>query len=51
MPNFDKSWARVETQGVTGKLHDALKPQGALKPRIQTAVTNYKSKSQKWTLC
>jgi len=38
MPNFDKTWARQETQSVTGKLRDAVKPQGALKPRIQTAV-------------
>ena len=38
MPNFDKTWARQETQGVTGKLREAVKPQGALKPRIQTAV-------------
>lgn len=38
MPNFDKTWARQETQSVTGRLHDAIKPQGALKPRIQTAV-------------
>jgi len=38
MPNFDKTWARQETQSVTGKLRDAVQPQGALKPRIQTAV-------------
>jgi len=38
MPNFDKTWSRQETQSVTGKLRDAVKPQGALKPRIQTAV-------------
>ena len=38
MPNFDNTWARQETQSVTGKLRDAVKPQGALKPRIQTAV-------------
>jgi len=38
MPNFDSTWARQETQSVTGKLRDAVKPQGALKPRIQTAV-------------
>ena len=38
MPNFDKTWARQETQGITGKIHDAVKPQGALKPRIQNAV-------------
>ena len=38
MPNFDKTWARQETQSVTGKLREAVKPQGALKPRISTAV-------------
>ena len=38
MPSFDKTWARQETQGVTGKLREAVKPQGALKPRIQGAV-------------
>ena len=38
MPNFDKSWARQETQGVGSKFREAVKPQGALKPRIQTAV-------------
>ena len=38
MPNFDKTWARQESQSVTGKLREAVKPQGALKPRIQTAV-------------
>ena len=38
MTNFDKTWARQETQSVTGKIRDAVKPQGALKPRIQNAV-------------
>ena len=38
MSKFDSTWARQETQSVTGKLQDAIRPQGALKPRIQTAV-------------
>jgi division protein CdvB (Snf7/Vps24/ESCRT-III family) len=38
MTSFDKTWARQETQSVSGKLREAVKPQGALKPRIQTAV-------------
>ena len=38
MTSFDKTWARTETQSMTGKLRDAVKPQGALKPRIQNAV-------------
>ena len=33
-----RTWARQETQSVTGKLREAVKPQGALKPRIQNAV-------------
>lgn len=38
MPNFNKTWSKQETGSVTGKLREAVKPQGALKPRIQTAV-------------
>jgi division protein CdvB (Snf7/Vps24/ESCRT-III family) len=38
MTSFDKTWARQETQSVTGKIREAVKPQGSLKPRIQTAV-------------
>jgi len=38
MTSFDKTWARQETQSVSGKIREAVKPQGALKPRIQTAV-------------
>ena len=38
MPNFDKTWSRTESPSVTGKIRDAVKPQGALKPRIQNAV-------------
>ena len=36
--NFDKNWTRPEQRSVTEKLRDATKPQGPLKPRIQTAV-------------
>ncbi len=38
MPSFDKTWTRQETQSMTGKVREAVKPQGALKPRIQNAV-------------
>ncbi len=38
MTNFHKTWSRQETPGFTGKVRDAVKPQGALKPRIQNAV-------------
>jgi len=47
MTAFDKTWARQETKGMTEKLRDAIKPQGALKPRIQTAVTKLQGQTSK----
>ena len=44
---FDKTWARQETKGMTEKIRDAIKPQGALKPRIQTAVTKLQGQPSK----
>ena len=38
MPSFHKAWARQDTASMSDKFRDTLKPQGALKPRIQTAV-------------
>jgi len=44
---FDKTWARQETKGMTEKIRDAIKPQGALKPQIQTAVTKLQGQTSK----
>ena len=38
MTGFEKNWARQETASVADRLRDSVKPQGSLKPRIQTAV-------------
>lgn len=38
MTGFEKNWARQETSGITDRIKESVKPQGALKPRIQTAV-------------
>ena len=38
MPTFSKTWAQQETAGMAAKFRDTVKPQGALKPRIQNAV-------------
>ncbi|MFN3655199.1 MAG: Snf7 family protein [Candidatus Nitrosotenuis sp.] len=38
MTSFDRNWARQDTTSFTDKIKDSVKPQGALKPRIQTAV-------------
>ena len=44
---FDKTWAHQETKGMTEKIREVIKPQGALKPRIQTAVTKLKDQTSK----
>lgn len=36
--NFDKNWARPDSRSVADKFRDATRPQGPLKPRIQSAV-------------
>ncbi len=47
MTNFDKTWARQETQSMTGRIRDAVKPQGALKPRVQNAVNKLQVQTSK----
>lgn len=47
MPSFEKTWAQQETQGVTDKIRGAVKPQGALKPRIQDAVNKLQVQTSK----
>tara|TARA_Y100001949_G_scaffold124395_1_gene106162 strand:- start:221 stop:883 length:663 start_codon:yes stop_codon:yes gene_type:complete len=44
---FDKTWARQETKSMTEKIREAVKPQGALKPRIQTAVSKLQVQTSK----
>jgi len=38
MANFDKSWAKKDTPGVSGKLRAAVTTTSPLKPQIQSAV-------------
>ena len=47
MPKFEKTWSRQETPSVAGKIRDACKPQGALKPRIQNAVNKLQVQTSK----
>jgi division protein CdvB (Snf7/Vps24/ESCRT-III family) len=47
MTGFDKTWTRQETRGLTEKIHDAVKPQGALKPRIEGAVSKLQGQISK----
>ena len=47
MPSFHKAWARQDTASMTSKISDTLKPQGALKPRIQNAVNKLQAQTSK----
>lgn len=38
MTSFDKSWVKHDSQGVSGKIRNAVTTESALKPRIQNAV-------------
>ena len=47
MPTFSKTWAQQETAGMAAKFRDTVKPQGALKPRIQIAVNKLEVQTTK----
>ena len=47
MPTFSKTWAQQETAGMAAKFRDTVKPQGALKPRIQNAVNKLEVQTTK----
>jgi division protein CdvB (Snf7/Vps24/ESCRT-III family) len=47
MTGFDKSWTRPESVGLTEKLRETVKPQGALKPRIENAVNKLQGQISK----
>ena len=47
MPSFHKAWARQETASMADKFRDTIKPQDALKPRIQNAVNKLQVQTTK----
>ena len=38
MPNFQNKWSKPPSPGLSQRLNEAIKPKGALKPRVQMAV-------------
>jgi division protein CdvB (Snf7/Vps24/ESCRT-III family) len=36
--NFQNKWSKPQTPGLGERINDALKPKGALKPRVETAI-------------
>ncbi len=47
MPNFQNKWSKPPTPGITERINDALKPKGALKPRVEMAVKKLKGQISK----
>ena len=47
MTSFEKTWAQKEVKSMTEKIRDTVKPQGALKPRIQMAVNKLQVQTSK----
>ena len=47
MTSFQKSWAQKEVKSMTERIRDTVKPQGALKLRIQTAVNKLQVQTSK----
>jgi len=47
MTGFDKTWTRPESVGISEKLRETVKPQGALKPRIEQAVNKLQGQISK----
>ena len=47
MTSFEKTWAQKEVKSMTEKFRDTVKPQGALKPRIQMAVNKLQVQTSK----
>ena len=47
MTGFDKTWTRPESAGLTEKFRETVKPQGALKPRIESAVNKLQGQISK----
>ena len=39
MSRFQNTWSKAASPGLTERMNDAIKPKGALKPRVQQAIT------------
>ena len=38
MPNFQNKWTKQYQPGISGKISDAIKPNGPLKPKVQSGI-------------
>lgn len=47
MSNFGKNWTRSDNRGIGEKVKDTVKPQGPLRPRLETASNRLQAQIQK----
>lgn len=47
MSKFEKTWQKPPTPGLTERIGSTLKPQGPLKPRVQTAIARLQKQISK----
>ncbi len=47
MPNFQNKWSKSPSPGLGEKITDAMKPKGALKPRVEMAVKRLQAQISK----
>jgi len=47
MTTFTKNWQRPQTPSISERLNDAIKPKGALKPRMETAIKRLQTQISK----
>ncbi len=47
MPNFQKKWSNPQSPGLSQRINDAIKPKGALKPRVEMAVKRLQAQISK----
>ena len=47
MPNFKKKWSNPPSPGITERINDAIRPKGALKPRVVMAVKRLQAQISK----
>lgn len=47
MTNFQKNWSKPPSPGITERINEAIKPKGALKPRVEMAVKRLQAQISK----
>ena len=47
MPNFQNKWSKPASPGLTSRINEAIKPKGALKPRVEMAVKRLRGQISK----